>query len=403
MSTHPVTYSGAMPYEAPAEVDRLRRFALVAGIVGLVGFAAAYVSHRDEAMRAWLVAFIAWTQVSLGCLALLMIHHMSRGAWGIVVRRVFEAGAKSIVVLAAAFIPIALSLPSLYSWARPEAVNDAIIQHKAAWLNPEGFWIRAVCYFALWLFLAFRLARLSRLQDTTGDGSLFGRMQTTAGPGIVFLGITATFAAIDWMMSLDPHWFSSLYGAAFLSGMALSGISFSVVMVAWLARREPMIHVVHSGHLHDLGKLVFAFTAFWGYLTVSQLIIIWSANMPEEITFYLNRVHGPWKTISIVVVVAHFVLPFLFLLSRDIKRRAGLLIPIGMWMVVVRWIEVEWQISPMLSHGDATHFPPLWMDALAFVGLGGIFLYVFFGMLKKAPVLAYRDPYLAEYLEADHG
>lgn len=399
-----VTYSGVSPYEAPAAVDRLRRMALIAGVVGLAGFAAAYFSNRDEAMRAWLVAVVAWAQVSLGCLALMMIHHMSRGAWGIVVRRIFEAGAKSLIVVALAFVPIAASLPVLYSWAKPEAATDAIIQHKAAWLNPNGFWIRAAIYFAIWLFLAFRLAKLSRLQDATGDQSLFGKMQQTAGPGIVILAVTATFAAIDWMMSLDPHWYSSLYGAAFLAGMALSGLSFAVVMVAWLAQREPLNHVVHAGHLHDLGKLLFAFTAFWGYLTVSQLIIIWSGNLPEEITFYLNRVHGPWKTISIVMAVAHFVLPFLILLSRDVKRRVKLLMPVAIWIVVARWVEVEWQISPMLAHGGGeAHLPPLWIDLAAFVGLGGIFLFVFFGMLKSAPVLAYRDPYIPEYLEGDHG
>lgn len=403
MSMQTVTYSGAMPYEAPAEVERLRRYALIAGVVGLAGMVAAYLSNRDEAMRAWLVAVVAWAQVSLGCLALLMIHHMSRGAWGIVVRRTFEAGAKSLVVIAVAFVPIAASLPALYLWAKPEALNDAIIQHKSAWLNPNGFWLRAAIYFAIWLFLAFRLSRLSRLQDATGDKALFGRMQRTAGPGIVVLAVTATFAAIDWMMSLDPHWYSSLYGASFLIGMALSGLSFAVVIVAWMSQREPLNHVVNPGHLHDLGKLVFAFTAFWGYLTVSQLIIIWSGNLPEEITFYLNRVHGPWKVVSIIVAVAHFILPFLILLSRDVKRRARVILPIAAWILVARWLEVEWQISPMLAHGGEVHLPPLWMDAAAFVGLGGVFLFVFFGILKNAPVLAYRDPYIAEYLEDDHG
>lgn len=403
MSTQTITYRGAMPYEAPADLGRVRRSALIVGVLGLLGFGPAYMSHHDEAMRAWLVAFIAWAQVSLGCLALLMIHHMSRGAWGIVARRIFEAGAKSLVFLAVAFVPIALSLPTLYSWARPEAADDPILVHKALWLNPAGFWWRAAGYFALWLLLAWRLAALSRQQDMTGDKELFGRMQRVAGPGIVLLSVTATFAAIDWMMSLDPHWFSSLYGAGFLAGMALSGLSFAVVLVTWLARREPMSGIVNSRHLHDLGKLILAFTAFWGYLTVSQLIIIWSANLPEEITFYLSRVHGPWKTVSILVAVAHFVIPFVVLLSRDVKRRARTLLPVAVWMVIIRWVEVEWQISPMLAHGDASHFPPLWIDILAFLGIGGLFVFFVCHFLQQGPLLAYRDPYLPEYLEGDHG
>jgi hypothetical protein len=380
-----------------ADLRRLRGRALAAGVLGLGLCAAGYFTSAATLYRAWLVAFLFWSGVAAGSLAVALLHHLSRGAWGLVIRRVLEAAARTLPVVALLFVPIALGLGELYEWARPEAVAaDELLRHKAPYLNPAFFLLRAAGYFLLWAGFAFLLDRLSRRQDETGEPRLFRRMQTLAGPGIVVYGLTATLAGVDWLMSLDARWFSSLYGLYFVIGQAVTALAFVILVETWLARRPPMDGVLQPRHLHDHGKLLLAFVMVWAYFAYSQFLIIWSGNLPEETVFYHRRLHGGWQWLSLAVLVLHFALPFVLLLSRDWKRAARPLQAIAALVLGARWLDLYWQAVPSLHPGAATFS---WLDPAAMLAVGGLWLAAFFDQLARRTLLPVNDPYIVEALE----
>jgi hypothetical protein len=254
-------------------------------------------------------------------------------------------------------------------------------------------------YFAIWSVLGFMLTSRSRRQDGADDAeasALFRRMQTIAGPGIVIYVLTMTLASVDWLMSLDPHWTSSLYGLYFVIGQGLSALAFTVLVAAWLAKREPMASHLQPRHLHDYGKLMLAFVMVWAYFSFSQFLIIWSGNMPEETTFYHRRLHGGWQYLSLAIVIFHFVLPFLLLLSRDIKRSGKRIAPVALLILAVRGLDWWWQAAPTL-YPEGFHMN--WLDLVAPVAIGGVWLGFFFHQLAKLPLVPVGDPYVVEALE----
>jgi hypothetical protein len=379
-----------------ADLARLGRGALLAGAAGLVACAAGWFLAPAALYRAWLVAFLFWSSVAVGCLAIAMLHHLTGGAWGLVVRRQLEAAARTLPVVALLFVPVALGLDELYEWARPEAVAaDALLRHKASYLNPGFFLLRAAGYFLLWGTFAFLLDRLSRRQDTTGDPGLLRRMQRLAGPGIVVYGLTATLASVDWLMSLDPRWYSSLYGLYFVIGQAVTALAFVILMESWLVRRPPLDTVLRPRHLHDHGKLLLAFVMVWAYFAFSQFLIIWSGHLPEETVFYHRRLHGGWQWLSLAVLLLHFVLPFALLLSRDWKRAARPLAAIAALVLGARWLDLYWQAAPSLHPESATLH---WLDPAAMLAVGGLWLAAFCRELSRRPLLPVNDPFLAEAL-----
>jgi hypothetical protein len=269
--------------------------------------------------------------------------------------------------------------------------------------------VRAALYFAIWLLFAWQLDRLSRRQDEASDARTYQRLQAWSAAGFLILAITSSFAAIDWLMSLDPHWFSSLYGLWFFAGMGLSGLAFSIVVAGWLSRRDPMRAVFRPRHFHDYGKLFFAFVMLWAYLSFSQYLLMWAGNLPEEIPFYLRRVQGPWAVISVFLLFSHFVLPFLVLLSADVKQRGPLLVKVAIWMLAMRWLDYFWNVAPTLQalhaadgggHGQSPWLM-IWIDLAAAVGLGGIFVWYFLRQLASRSLLPVGDPFLAEAVARD--
>ncbi|HEY7545788.1 MAG TPA: hypothetical protein VID27_12930, partial [Blastocatellia bacterium] len=305
---------------APPELDRFRQRALIVGAVALAVCVVGAVFDRQQFFRSYLLAFIFWIGIALGCLAILMVQHLSGGAWGLVIRRVLEGATRTFPLLLLLFIPLLFGITSLYEWARPEAHNIPLLQHKAPYLNVTFFIARAAFYFAVWLVVSFFLNRWSAEQDRTGEEGITRRMQNMSGPGLVLYGLTVTFASIDWVMSLEPEWFSTIFGMLFMAGQAISAMSFVIAVVVLLANTEPMSDVIAPRHLHDLGKLLLAFIMIWAYFSFSQFLIIYSGNLPEEVTWYVHRLHGPWRYIGLGLVIFHFALPFLLLLSRDLKR-----------------------------------------------------------------------------------
>ncbi len=391
----------AATFAPPPELRRLQTPFLVAGVAGLLLTLVGFVVDRPYFFQAWLTAWLLWLSVALGCLGLAMLHHLTHGAWGLLIRRPLEAAARTLPLLMVAFVPVLLGMHELFEWSRPEAVQaDELLAKKAAYLNVPFFIGRAALYFIVWLALAWSLTRLSRRQDETADPALHGRMQAISAAGFLLLAITGSFAAIDWLMSLDPRWQSSLYGLWFFAGLGLSGLTFVVVVANWLRQRQPLAGILRQRHFHDYGKLFFAFTMLWAYLSFSQFLLIWAGNLPEEIPFYLRRMRGGWGIVSAVLVLAHFVIPFLILLSADVKRRGATLVKVAVWMLAMRWLDYYWNVAPTMQamrHG-ASAWSRLWLDFAATVGLGGIWVWFYLRQLAGRPLLPVNDPFLPEVL-----
>jgi uncharacterized membrane protein YidH (DUF202 family) len=389
-------------YRPPERLAPVQTMALLVGIVALAAGALAFMNDREHFFKGYLLGFVFWTGVSLGCLALSMVHHLSGGAWGMVTRRIFEASSRALPFMAVLFVPLAFGLHDLYLWARPEAVQaDPALQHKASYLNVGFFLARTAIYFAVWSAMALLLSRWSLMQER-GDPNeqLSMRMQRLSGGGLVVYALTAFFMSVDWMMSLDPHWFSTIYGMLFMVNQGLSALAFTIATLVLLSRIEPMSRVVEPAHLHDLGKLMLAFVMLWAYLTFSQFLIVWSANLPEEIPWYLTRMQGGWGYVSAGLVIFHLFVPFLLLLNRDLKRQGPLLVAVACWIIVMRLVDLFWLIGPL--HGEG----PLrvhWADLAAPVGIGGVWVAVFIRQLRSRALLPLGEPYLKSALEHRHG
>ena len=382
------------------EVKQLRRHtALVGGIALLVCLIGGFVDP-ERLFRSYLFAYVYWAGIAIGSLAIIMLHHLSGGGWGMMIRRLLEAATRTLPVVAVLFLPLMLGMKPLYEWARPEVVEaDKILQLKASYLNVPFFLLRTLFYFSCWIGLAHFLNRWSRQQDETGDPALAGKMETMSGPGLVLFGATVTFASFDWVMSLEPHWFSTVFGLSFMVGQVLTAFPFAIAMTAYLSSRKPMSEAVTAGHFHDLGKLTLAFVMLWAYLSFSQFLIIWSGNLPEETPYYIKRLTGGWQYFQLALILFHFALPFFLLLSRSLKRSGSKLVKVAGLILLMRFVDLYLQIIPAGHHAEL-HFS--WMDLVAPIGIGGLWLSAFLRQLESRPVLPVRDPHFAEALESGH-
>jgi hypothetical protein len=387
-------------YSPPASLDALRQRSLIVGVVGLVAAAAGALINPGQFFHSYLLAYLLWLAAALGGLALTMLQHLSGGGWGVVLRRIFEAAARTLPWMALFFVPLAFGLRDLYPWTDTAMVaQDHILKEKALYLNVPFFLVRAAICFAVWIGLALRLTRWSAEQDRTGDAAIATRLRNTSAIGIVLYFITMTFAAIDWAMSLEPHWFSTMYGFLFIIGHAIMGLSIGIVMARRLSAEAPMSGVFNPGHFHDFGKLLFAFTMVWAYLAFSQFLIIWSANLPEEIPWYQHRFSHGWEVIGLALVAVHFAVPFIVLLSRRSKRNAALLAGVAIWLILARYLDLFFMIGPE-AYPDGLGFH--WLDLAAPIGLGGIWVALFASNLKSRPLLPLRDAGLEHALHAEH-
>jgi hypothetical protein len=387
-------------YTVPSRISALQRLALIVGSVGLGLCAVGFMGNREHFFRAWLMSYMVWFGVALGSMAWLMIQYLSGGAWGVVTRRIFEASSRTLPFMAVLFLPIAFGVHDLYVWSHPDVVaRDEILRHREPYMNTSFFYLRAVIYFVLWSLLAYVLSSWSRQQDAAPDDRLALRLQRLSGGGLLLYAITLFFASVDWVMSLDPHWFSTIYGILFMGGQGLGSMAFTIAIVVLLARSEPMSHVFGPNHLHDLGKLMLAFVMLWAYFQFSQFLIIWSANLPEETPFYLTRVEGGWKWVSALLILGHFVLPFLLLLNRDLKRTRALA-ALAIYVIVMRFVDLFWLMGP--EHGQ-THLSVHWLNLVTPFAIGGVFVGLFLWQLGTRPLLPLGEPALAEAIEQGHG
>jgi hypothetical protein len=402
-----------MTYTPPvADLDGRRSRALIAGLVGLAVCALGFVVNRDQFFRSWLVAYLLFLGIALGSMALMMVQHLSGGTWG-VFRRVFEASSRTLPLLAVLFLPVLLGMGSLYVWTHDDHVQaDEILRHKAAYLNVPFFIARAVVYFVSWIALSWILNRLSARQDT-GDLGVNMRLQRLSGAGLVIYALTITFAGIDWVMSLNPHWYSTLFGFLMMGGQGLSALAFTIVVSTFLVRQEPMIGLLKPHHFHDLGKLMFAFVMLWAYFNFSQFLLTYAANLIEEIPYMITRMSHGWQYLAVFLIVFHFAVPWLLLLSRQIKRTPQRLVIIAAWILFMRYADLFMMITPefsasgpnlhMLAGEHESHFFIHWLDLAAPLGIGGIWMWMFLTELRKRPLLAVGDPYLRESLASGAG
>lgn len=364
-------------------------WALRIGLGSLVVSLTGAVFNPAQFFSSYLLSYMFWLGLAVGCLALLMLHHLVGGRWGVLIRRLLEAGTRTLPVLAVLFVPVVFGLSELYSWTRPAVVaDDALLQHKSVYLNVPFFLARTLLYFAVWLGLAFFCNTWSRAQDdtrsATARSTLTARLERLSGPGLVLYGATVTFATIDWLMSLDPHWYSTIYGAQVMVGQVLGSLAFVLVVLGLLADRKPFVTAVTAQHLHDLGNLLLAFVMLWAYLAFSQYLIIWSGNLPEETHWYLHRQTGGWQWVSLSLIVLHFAVPFFILLSRTTKRSMTMLSRTAGFLLAMRLVECVWLIKPSLPSSPV---PFSWLDMVTPIGVGGVWIAAFAGQLAAWPLL----------------
>jgi hypothetical protein len=375
-----------------AQLGRWQRSSLLIGIAGVLLAIVGYLlTDWTEFLRAYLFAYLFWTGMGIGCLGILLLHHTVGGKWGMMIRRMCEAGARMIPYMIVLIVPILASLPVLYIWATPAAAHDPVIQGKAAYLNVPGVIGRSIFYFVVWGFFAWRLSGWSRQQDETADVTLIDKMRALSAPGLVVFVFVTTFAFIDWIMSLEPHWFSTIYGAMFLIGQVLESFAFTIALVIVLGSREPFRRYLTKQHLHDLGNMMFAFMVLWAYLSFSQFLITWAGDLPDEIPWYLRRLRGGWGWVALALVIFHFATPFVLLLMRAVKRNAGRLLAVCLLMIVIRIVDVYWIVEPAFYN---QHFAIHWLDFVTPVAVGGLWVAGFFWQLRRRPLLPLNDPRL---------
>jgi len=389
-------------YIPPRELKRVITLALAVGALFFALLIFGLLVDRAQFFHAYLVGFIFWIGITIGSLALLMLQHLTGGAWGLIIRRVLEAATRTLPLMVILFIPILVGLNQIYPWTNRAVMDQvpALKEKTAHYLNPAFFMTRAALYFAIWSLMTFLLNWFSLQHDRTADPRMRKRLQMMSGPALGLLILTITFASIDWVMSLDPAWSSTIYGLIFVASWSLSALAFGILVMAWLSKREPMNTVVRTSHFHDWGNLLLTLVMLWTYFAFSQYLIIWSANLPEETTWYVARKHGGWGVIALGIVILQFAFPFLTLLSRAAKKSPQKLALLAGVILAMRIVDVIWLVEPSFN---PEHFHLSWMDMVAPVAIGGLWIATFAWQLQRRLLVPINDPQLEQALAAHAG
>ena len=395
-----------LDFSAPPIVRTIAMRSLVVG--GLFALAAGYlvVSRPDEFYRAYLLGYMCWLGVAIGSMGILMIRHLTGGGWGMVIRRILGAAMRTMPALTVLFIPIAVAVLNhrMYMWLQPlDAIEDKHLREHLekitqTYLTANGFIARAILYFAIWNLLSFFLTRWSKQQDQPNGPDNTAKFKALSGPGLILIGFTISFAGIDWVMSLDPSWISTIFGLIILISSVLSAMCFAIVVERILVEYKPMSEMLQSSFVHDHGKWMLAFTMVWAYFNFSQWLIIWSANLPTEITYYIRRLHGGWESVGLFLVIFHFSVPFAMLLSRPFKRDIRRLVWLAAWMLLMTYVDLFWIIEPNFSKT----FTVTAADVVVPVAIGGLWLASFFRNLGSLPLLPAYDPAAGQVFETAH-
>jgi hypothetical protein len=376
------------------------KFLLGAGILGLLASAALYPSDPKRFFFSYLTAFMFFLTISLGSLFFVTIHHLVRSGWSVVVRRIPEHLMKNVLILAVLFIPVLFGMHHLYEWTHTaEVAKDLLLQKKSPYLNTTFFFIRVAFYFGVWFLLARKYFNNSVKQDESGDEKLTLNSQKTSTYGILLFAITATFAGVDWVMSLTPHWYSTMFGVYLFAGSAVSALA-SMSLIGLLLRRYGYLKdIITVEHYHDIGKLLYGFNVFWAYVAFSQYFLIWYANIPEETIFFVRHFQGSWNAVGILLAVGHFGVPFVLFMSRHAKRNFPFHTAMMIWFLFIHFVDLYWIIMPNVSPAGLSI---KLVDVTTLLGIGGVYLFVFFNRLKKTALYPVKDPRLTESLHLEN-
>jgi hypothetical protein len=377
----------------PLNFDKLQIRLVIAGAVLLVICLAAGFADRAEFFRSYLIAFLFWIGITLGSLALLMVQHLTGGRWALVIRRILEAGSRTLPLMAVAALPLLAGMRTLYSWSRP-GQTDPVVLSKQLYLNPTFFVVRMILYFLVWFTLAYFLNKWSREEDAGEAGlKLWMHMEGLSGIGLVIYGLTVTFASVDWVMSLEPQWYSTIYGLLFMVSQALTALAFATTILIWLSERKPLSQVVRPAQFQDLGSFLLTFVMLWAYMEFSQFLIIWGGNLTSEIPWYLRRMEGVWGNIGLLLVIMSFFFPFFLLLFRHVKRRTRSLLIVALLILMMRLVDMYWMVLPAFGGGSVRLS---WMNVALPLGMGGLWFAHFLWQLQRMPILPVHDPRMEE-------
>ena len=373
------------------EKGKIGRIALAIGVIGLVLSFIGFLRNSEQFYFSYLTAFVFWVTVGLGGLFFTMLHHISGAKWSTVLIRISQAAMSVLPMMIIFFIPIYFGIEALFSWSDPEVVAASpILQGKAGYLDANFFTIRTVLYFVVWGVLAFFINKYSQQQDNGIDTTK--KLKIVSAPGMFLFALTISFASFDWLMSLDPHWFSTIFGAYIFGGSFVIILAFLIIVAYYLNKNNVLGNEINSAHYSDLGKLFFGFIVFWAYLGGAQYFFIWYANIPEETVWFLDRWKDSWKTVSLLLMFGHFLVPFVSLIFFNTKRNRKILIFFALWMFVFHYIDLYWLIAPALHH-ESAHFS--WIDITTMVGLGGVFVALFWNSFTAKAIIPVNDPNLS--------
>ena len=376
--------------------NRIPAIGAACAVLGAAVCALLGAANPKQFFFSWLVSFLFFLSLALGALFFVLIQYATQGGWGIVLRRIGETVFATVPVMAALFVPLLFGLHDLYEWSVPGAAeHDALLRWKAPFLNVPFFLIRAGLYFGCWSFIALLYYRLSRGQDATGDPAVSARLRRLAGPSIIVLALTQTFASVDWIVSLTPHWYSTMFGVYSFAGSFVGFIALLSVVASTMRQAGLLDTVISAEHLQDIGKLLFAFTAFWAYIAFSQFFLMWYANLPEETFWFKARLEGSWEIVSLLLMAGHFGVPFFYLMGRAVKRRGWTLAVGGTWLLAMHFVDLYWQVMPTL-HPEGVR--PSALDVAALVAVGGCFVAAAGWLMRRQALVPLRDPRLAESL-----
>jgi hypothetical protein len=384
--------------ELRAAIDRFVRPAAVVAVIGLVLCVVGFVVDPAQFFRSYLFAYLFWLSIALGSLGVLMVHHLTGGAWGFVIRRLLEGAAMTIPLMALLFVPLLFGLPHLFSWMRPGAMAETELAHKSHFfLNEPWFLARAAIYFVVWSVLAIVLSRWSVEQDRVGGGEITRRFQLFCGPGLVLYVFTYSLAAIDWIMALEPHWYSTIFGMIVITGQGLAGLAFAI-LIAWrLLRGTALKASIPDKAFHDLGHLLLAFVLLWAYMAYSQYIITWSGNLSTESLWYIHRAGGGWQWVGLFLILFHFFAPFILLLFGGLKKNIGSLAVIAAGILVAHLVDEFWMVMPAFY---TTGVRLSWLDAAIPIAIGGLWIAVFGRIIRSESLVPLHDPRLEQHFNA---
>lgn len=380
---------------------RLRRIRLVALAAGLAAVASGIVAalfQPSQFFRSYLIGYTLLLGTALGSAGLLMLHHLTSGYWGLITRRIFESAARTLPLIAVFTIPLLFGLSHLYAWTNPQTVAaDPLLQVKQFYLNTPFFLVRQLVYFLIWILVALSLTKWSARQDASDDPFVLERLRFFSGPGLLLYCLAITFAAVDWVMSLEPHYFSTTFGFRLITGHAVSAAAFAIAVAMLLSSIDPIAPLINRKRLRDLGNILLTLIMLWAYIAFTEYLIVWAGNIPEETSWFIRRFHAGWGAFAWFLIIFHFFVPFFFLLQRSVKHRPLMLAGVALWLLLMRWSELLWIVGPVHHQGFFVH----WLDIVVPAGLAGIWLAVFLHQLTKRPLVPVYDPLLREPVDGE--